>query len=152
MIVRTRFNYDRNTVSKATGHYTNPDENDGKTQQHFKEESDINTIVNNFLKTGKLPENLRLPQYIDYEGVFDFQSAMNTMMQAEESFMTLPAQVRAQFDNSPQAFLQFCSDEANIPKMREMGLMKPLPVADTPPPVPPPVPPAARPEPGPSPT
>lgn len=126
--VRNRYNYDMDEASKDTAlHCIQVDEEgyDGKTQQNFRDECDINTIVNQFLKTGEMPENIRLPQYIDYEGVFDFQSAMNTMMEAEASFMTLPAKLRAEFENSPQNFLTFCADPANVDKMQEYGLLRP---------------------------
>lgn len=137
--VRTKFNYDRNAASNDSA----PEQaEDGKTQQNFLEETDINTIVNSFLKTGQMPENLKLPQYIDYEGVFDFQSAMNTMMEAEESFMSMPAQVRAQFDNDPQRFLEFCSNESNRPELEKLGLLRPKPVVESPPASPPPAKPA----------
>lgn len=136
--VRTRFNYDTNAISADTA-LVCPD--DGKTQQHFKKECDINTIVQQFNLTGQLPDNLRIPQYIDYKGVFDFQSAMQTMMEADEQFMTIPAHIRAQFDNSPQKFLEFCSHEGNRPALKELGLLKAEPPKE--PPAPPAAPPAA---------
>lgn len=140
--VRTKFNYDRDRASRDSGLYTDPDDNDGKTQQNFKEECDINNIVESFLKTGQMPEDVRLPQYIDYEGVFDFQTAMQTMMDAEANFMKIPAQIRSEFDNDPQQFLQFASDPANVDALIKYGLMredykKPEPPA---PPAPPPGP------------
>lgn len=125
--VRTKFNYHTDEHSQATGLYTaqpGEEDYDGKTQQNFKEECDINTIVNNFLKTGQLPENVRLPSYIDYEGVFDFQTAMNTALQAEEAFMELPAPLRAEFDNNPQRFLEYATNPANREDMLARGLLR----------------------------
>ena len=41
---------------------------------------------------------------------------MNAVRGAEESFMAMPAEVRSRFGNDPQAFVEFCSDEANLVK------------------------------------
>lgn len=133
MYARTKFNYDRDEVSAKSGlnfAYMGEDGYDGKTQQHFKEECDINTIVNNFLKTGELPENIKLPQYIDYEGIFDFRTAMESLMKAEEAFMELPAPLRAEFNNSPQEFLEFCTNPDNRDALKAKGLLKPEPVPE----------------------
>ena len=98
------------------------------TQQQFKEESDINTIVDRFMKTGHLPDPVSMPQYVDYEGVFDFQSAMNVVRQADENFMRMDAKVRARFHNSPQEFLEFFADPANADEAVRLGLATSKPV------------------------
>ena len=95
------------------------------TQQQFKEESDINTIVDRFMKTGHLPEPASMPQYVDYEGVFDFQSAMNVVRQADENFMRMDAKVRARFHNSPQEFLEFFANPGNVDEAVRLGLAIP---------------------------
>ena len=97
------------------------------TQQQFKEESDINTIVDRFMKTGHLPDPVSMPQYVDYEGVFDFQSAMNVVRQADENFMRMDAKVRSRFHNSPQEFLEFFADPANTEEAVRLGLAVPQP-------------------------
>jgi phage internal scaffolding protein len=95
---------------------------DSLTQQQFRDESDINNIVDRFMKTGHLPDPVSMPQYIDYEGVFDFQSAMNVVRQADENFMRMDAKVRARFHNSPQEFLEFFADPANTEEAVRLGL------------------------------
>ena len=92
------------------------------TQQQFRDESDINNIVDRFMKTGHLPNPASMPQYVDYEGVFDFQSAMNVVRQADENFMRMDAKVRSRFHNSPQEFLEFFADPANIDEAVRLGL------------------------------
>src|SRR5580765_5072286 len=61
------------------------------TQQHFKDECDINEIVRRFGLTGKLPENVKAPQYGDFTGLSDYQTALNAVIAADEAFMELPA-------------------------------------------------------------
>lgn len=95
------------------------------TQQQFAAEADINNIVDTFLRTGFLPDPVRMPQYVDYEGVFDFQSAMNVVRAADENFMRLDAKVRARFHNSPQEFLEFFADPSNKEEGQRLGLLMP---------------------------
>lgn len=95
------------------------------TQQQFKEEADINNIVDRFMKTGHLPDPVSMPQYVDYEGIFDFQSAMNVVRQADENFMRMDAKVRSRFHNSPQEFLEFFADPANYDEAVRLGLAIP---------------------------
>jgi phage internal scaffolding protein len=95
------------------------------TQQQFKEEADINNIVDRFMKTGHLPDPVSMPQYVDYEGIFDFQSAMNVVRQADENFMRMDAKVRSRFHNSPQEFLEFFADPANYDEAVRLGFAVP---------------------------
>lgn len=101
------------------------------TQQQFAEEADINTIVNRFLKTGVLPTPTTFPQYVDFEGVFDYQSAMNLVRAADESFLRMDAKVRARFNNSPQEFLEFFANPENVQEAIRLGLAIPQPSAVT---------------------
>lgn len=93
-----------------------------KTVQADAEDADINVIVARFGLTGTMPQTVRLPEYSDYDGVFDFQSAMNVIKEAEANFMAMPWDVRRDFDNDPQKFLTFAADPANIDALRDYGL------------------------------
>ena len=80
---------------------------DAVTQRCFKDECDINILLAKFAVTGQLPENVRVPQYVDFEEAFDFQSSMNVIRAAEEAFNAMPAEVRDRFQNDPGRFLEF---------------------------------------------
>lgn len=97
-------------------------------QEQFKDDADINVMLERFKVTGMLPQGVRLPEYGDFTGVTDFQSAMNTVLHAQQEFMKLPAEVRSRFGNSPQAFLEFTSNPENLPELRKMGLAPEAPV------------------------
>lgn len=109
-----------------------------KTDQSQRDSADINVIVRQFGVTGKLPQGFKLPTFDDFEEVGDYQTAMNSVLQAEKSFMAIPSDIRAAFDNDPQQFVEFCSDPENLPALREMGLAPklgdPLPTPTPPPP------------------
>lgn len=132
-IVRNRFTYNPRVVSKATA----VDMRDAvsRTKQSFAEDADINTIVKRFNLTGQLPDDARAPVYQDFEGVFDFQSAMNAVINAEQAFMAFPAEVRREFDNDPQKMLEFVANKENRARAIELGLVpKPAePPAEPPP-------------------
>lgn len=96
-------------------------------QQNFKDEVDINVLLERFKVTGQLPQNVVLPTYGDFTGLSDYQTAMAAVLRAQDQFNALPAEIRSRFANNPQQFLEFCSDEANLPELRKMGLANPLP-------------------------
>lgn len=125
--LRSEFNYDGDEVSRETGL---SDFGPSLTVQSQKDEADINTIVRNFGVTGQVPQNVRVPMYGDFTGVGDYRQALDAVRTAEESFMKLPAEFRAELDNDPQRFLEFCADEANLDRMRKLGLAVPAAVPD----------------------
>lgn len=92
--------------------------------QSEKENCDINVIMRRFGQTGQLPAGARLPPLTgDFsEFVNDYGTALRLVREAQESFAALPAKVRRQFHESPEAFVAFCSDPANIDAVRKLGL------------------------------
>lgn len=121
-ILRTYNNYDTDAVSNETG-LACPEPT--LAQQQFKEETDINTIMKRFNVTGELPTSVRMPSYQDFEGIFDFQSAMNAVAQAGEAFDEMPADIRTRFHNNPAEFVDFCSKDENRQEAEKMGLVMP---------------------------
>jgi len=118
--MRTPYNYDTDKTSQATGlECTEPT----RTQQQFKDEVDINTIVERFGVTGEMPPPIAFPTEQEFEETFDFQSAMNITIQAREEFMKMPAKARARFMNDPQKFMEFIHDEGNIDEAVKLGLV-----------------------------
>jgi len=118
--VRSSYNYDRDLASDEAGLLCS---DVSLTKQEFKDDADINVIVRRFAVTGQLPQGVVAPVYQDFEGVFDFQSAMNILAGAESAFMAMPADVRYRFHNSPQEFVAFCSDDANRAEAERLGLV-----------------------------
>src|SRR5262249_43129650 len=72
--LRNAFNYDTDEASWRGGLECDPLED--RTQQQFKEECDINTIVRNFGVTGEMPQTTAAPMQGDFTEVTDYQSAM----------------------------------------------------------------------------
>lgn len=120
-------------------------------RQEFREECDINSIMAKYQVTGMLPANVQEPVYYDFTCMpSDLLGMMDLMDTAEQAFMSLPAVVRKEFENSPYDFVMFASDPANIEKMREWGLAAPAVDANAASPIVGPVPAAGTGTPGPS--
>lgn len=124
---RSGFNYDRDAASNESGLDCSVEKS--LTQQHFAEEVDINTIVKRFGITGEMPQNFVPPTFSDFTGISDFKSAMDAVRQASESFMEMPAHVRARFGNDPQQLLEFVADEKNLDEAVKLGMAVKPPVA-----------------------
>lgn len=120
--IRSPYNYDMNEASDASGLACR---DESRAKQSFAEECDINTIVRRFGLTGHLPVGVRMPSYGDFSQVVDYHTAMNAIASANESFDRMPAEVRARFNNSPAAFVEFCSNEENRAEAVKLGLVVP---------------------------
>lgn len=121
IFVRTAYNYDMNKAGDESALLC---KDPSLAQQQFLEETNINTIVTKFLKTGELPQ-VSMPQPADFEGIFDFQTAMNIVRAGEEAFAQMDARVRQRFNNDPGKFLEFFHDPDNKAEAEKLGLVIP---------------------------
>lgn len=94
-----------------------------RTKQAHKDETDINIILRKHEK-GLVVDHLNKHQgqYGDFIDAPDYHTALNRIHAADEAFMEIPADIRAEFDNDPAQFLEFVQNPENLPSMREMGL------------------------------
>lgn len=129
--LRTPYNYDTDQASLDSG-LSCPEET--LTQQHQAKDADINYIVQQFGVTGLMPQALNLPTYQDFDAVFDYQSALNAIIQADQEFGQLPAELRKRFDNSPAKFLSYLDGNPDPQELVDLGIaeiiQKPAPPSD----------------------
>lgn len=118
--VRNPYNYDSEKLSDETGLLCR---DESLTEQEHVEEADINYIAAKFMRTGELQEILNLPTTGDFEGIFDFQTAMNNITAAKQEFMRLPAKVRTRFDNDPAKLLEFVGSDDNYDEAVQLGFV-----------------------------
>jgi len=118
--IRNPYNYDTNAASDESGLRC---EDASRTQQHFKDETDINNILRQFNITGQLPTKAISPRYGDFTGISDYHGALNQVIAAEGEFMTLPAHLRARFDNNPQELIEFLNNPENKDEAIKLGLV-----------------------------
>ncbi len=121
MFLRTPYNYDTDAASNESGLAC---EEPSLAQQHYKEECDINTILQKFNITGLLPETPLSPRYGDFSGVGDYHTALNRVIAAQDEFEALPAQIRARFENDPAKLIEFLGDETNRQEAEQLGLVE----------------------------
>lgn len=136
-MIRKPYGGKRHRVQLETG-------NESMTQQNFKDECDINNILKKYKRTG-LVEHVASHggRYEDLSQPVDYQTALNVVISAQAAFDSLPSDIRKQFGNNPQEFLEFVNNPDNQAKMADLGLIpqeEPLqpPVAAVPLETPPP--------------
>lgn len=126
MSVAWRYAYDGfgDAVSLETALDFSGDE--GKTVQSGKDDADINTIVRRFGVTGQLPQPNLTPFYGDFSDTPDYQSALNQMRDAEDAFMSLPADLRMKFQNDPAQLWDYLHNpDLDVAEARKLGLLRP---------------------------
>lgn len=119
MFVRSNYNYDQQEASEASA-VTCAEPT--MTQQHFKDQQDINRIVKQYAKTGVASQTTRMPLPEDFVGITDYHTAMNAIKAGDEAFDSLPSKIRERFNNDPAEFVDFCLDEANNEEAAKLGL------------------------------
>jgi len=94
------------------------------THQSPSAECDINAIMARYQKTGVIDHvQRRTPQYGDFSQVKDYRENYQMILNAQESFMALPAHVRARFENDPALFLDYVQNPENLDGIRQLGLL-----------------------------
>lgn len=114
-------NYDTDELSYMTGYSS---DKKSKTQQNQKDEADINNIIKKFGLTGQIPNDIRIPQYGDFTGITDYQSAMNAVIMAKYTFNRLPIEIKKRFGGDPEEFVNFVTDPKNEKECQDMGLIR----------------------------
>lgn len=98
------------------------------TQQHFKDECDINNILKAY--RGKVPASDEPAFFMDCT-VNDLQSAYEIAEDIGSRFDSLDSEVRAKFNNNPLELLEFVHNADNQTAAVELGLLpKPEPAPE----------------------
>lgn len=119
--------------SSLYDHHDGPEISDfgpSLTKQEFKDEADINNILNSYQVDGILPDlDKRQPIYADCTApeLTDFHRAQNMVVSTTERFASLPAKVRERFANDPLQMLLFLQDVNNRDEAVRLGLVNPAP-------------------------
>lgn len=93
------------------------------TQQQFAEECDVNVILKKYANTGLVETNPLPAQYLDNSNAIDYHNALNIIIQAEDSFNSLSAELRERFHNDPAELLAFIDDKNNRQEAIDLGLV-----------------------------
>jgi len=95
-----------------------------RTQQQFKDEANINTIVKRYIKTGQLgnPNASRQPSFGDFSSV-DYMDMRNAIADIDQDFASLPAKVRRRFNEDPYQLVRWLENPANAKEAAKLGLI-----------------------------
>ncbi len=75
-----------------------------------------------YAKTGALDHvNQHQPIY-GFASPLDYHESMNIITTADSLFYDLPSKLRNEFNNNPQAFLEFVQDPKNADRANELGI------------------------------
>ena len=113
--------------SDQSGIYFDPEDplSVSMTKQAFRDECDINNILESFERTGAITHyNDVQPKYGDFSNPVDYQTAMHIVLEAHTAFENLPAKIREKFHNNPEEFLEFCSQDKNRDELIALGLIE----------------------------
>lgn len=101
-----------------------------RTQQHFRDECDVNQIMKKYRRTGDLTHlNRSEGRYGDFSNATTYQEALSAISDAQNDFDLLPADVRREMDNDPAKLLAFMEDPINHDRAVELGLINADPLA-----------------------
>lgn len=120
-----------------------------RTKQEFKDECDVNKIIERFKRTGQLDHiSQSMPIFGDFTNVPDYHTASIQIKDAEAAFAAMPSRIRDRMGNQVEKLLDFLDDPENLEESYTLGLRtrpkkpplaegEPAPAAPDPPPAPP---------------
>ena len=98
-------------------------EGESITQQQFKAECDVNNILAKYKRTGMLTHiQKHQGNFGDFSSIEDYQTSLGKLMQAQQSFESLPSELRARFENDPAKLISYLSDDKNNAEAVKLGL------------------------------
>lgn len=103
--------------------FTVYEEGTSMTNQQWKDDCDINKIVKRYGED-QIPQKQMSGVFMDWTGIPDYPTMLQTVKQAGEKFMELPALVRARFENDPAQLLSFLNDSNNRQEAEYLGLIE----------------------------
>ena len=101
------------------------------TQQHFKEQCDINRILDAYkvkaramgVSVAELMPKLGSEQFLDVSNLDDYLTSQNRIAQVNQMFEALPAEVRRSYNDNPANFVAALGDSRNYRKFADLGIM-----------------------------
>jgi len=94
-----------------------------RTKQSFRDECNINCIMDKIQRHMiNTSVNRKSPEYGDFSNLPDYASALNDTIRVRNSFNSLPARVRARFENDPMQLVQFMDNPDNLAEARDLGI------------------------------
>lgn len=94
----------------------------GKTEKSHMKKCDINTIVNQFTKTGLVNHVRTTEPVYEISDPFDLREALDIVHSAEQMFRDLPAKLRKKYNNDPVELAAAVQTQEGIDELAEHGV------------------------------
>lgn len=94
-----------------------------RTKQSFKDEVDINRIMDRFHSTGLLPPQKPQGRFGDFTGAEDYLTQATRVLEAQRAFEDLPADVRDYCENDPAELLDILNNPEREEERQELGFI-----------------------------
>ena len=109
------------------GRHGTPNGQPSLTKQAFADEVNVNSIIRRMEMGGVMPPTREVSEanYGDFVTEDDYHSAMCKVVNAQQQFEALPAELRQEFGNDPGQFLAFAENPENWDEMEAMGFEMP---------------------------
>lgn len=98
-------------------------EGESMAKQEFRDECDLNYMMQKYQATGMLTVNRSKASYSDLTNATSYHDAMNKVNEADMAFKALPAKLRADFDNDPALFLEAIEKDGYEKVLEDAGLI-----------------------------
>lgn len=93
-----------------------------RTQQHFKDECNINTIIKRWSQGQQPPPPTGIALYGDFTGITDFAAASEIVANGHQEFLKLRPEIRLRFNNKLADLLDWLEDPENLEESYRLGL------------------------------
>lgn len=94
-----------------------------RTKQSEANDVNVNEIIKRHRRTGVVTHwSGRMPMYGDFSAQVTLQDSLNLVLEAQESFMSLPAEVRRAAKNDPVELLRMLATEEGSADLVAAGL------------------------------
>jgi len=98
-----------------------------RTQKQHRDDVDVNNIMAKYKRTGQITHlrNAQQGAYVDLTKLpHSYQQSLDIIKKAEDTFMSMPSEVRTRFDNNPQQLINFLKDKKNNEEAIKLGLIE----------------------------
>jgi len=115
------------TRAKLLAARSKKDYSDGRTQNAFKDETDINRIMQRYATTQTISHLAKNEAFYGDFSDFDFTTSAAQLARGRQIFNSAPSEIRKEFDEDPAKFFEFVNDPDNIGRLDELlpALAKP---------------------------
>lgn len=93
---------------------------DGRTKQAFKDQCDVNKLLQKAQRTGSLSHLQKWSGFYGEFAEYDYLDHQIKLARGAEIFNELPANVKKEFNNNPGAFFDFVNNPDNADRLNDL--------------------------------